>query len=345
MGFTVHRLILFLTVVVTGLFSYAAAASAQDAQVQDQTFALVDGPLRVRNVNPIVQLYGMPRPVGATVLQQGTEVTFNVEIANNFQSEGQRGTFVFLDGETYLASHRIRGALNDRWEWGAEIPYVAHTNGVLDGVVDEFHDLFGLPDGDRTLAPRGRLDYLVQSNGVVYADFSSSVHSLGDLRGFVGYQVFEQPGQAFALRGQIKIPTGKVEDLSGSEGTDVSVWGEYQYDFTTLPLDFTLTLSGGVSYLGEGELIPDAQESWLWFGHLGLQIPLHSRVEFHAQLDAHTDVLDTGNPLIAEGGLLGTLGGRIGITERLWLDLALIEDLENESASDVIFQILLGARF
>ncbi len=318
---------------------------ARQTQTQDEPYVLVDGPLRVRNVSPIVQLYGMPRMVGASVLDVGTEVTFNVEIANNFQSENRQGTFVFLDGETYMASHRIRGVLNERWEWGAEIPYVAHTGGSLDGLVDEFHELFGLPDGERSLAPRGRLDYLVRSNGVVYADFNDSVQSLGDVRGFLGYQLFEQPGQAFAVRGQIKIPTGRVEDLSGSEGTDISLWGEYQHDVVSFPLDFSLTLSGGISYLGEGELIPDEQVSWMWFGHLGVQIPLHPRVEFHAQLDAHTDVLETGNPLIADGGILGTLGGRIGITERMWLDLAIIEDLENQSASDVVFQILLGARF
>ena len=345
MGFTVHSLRLFLAFAAAVLFTPALADTAKPDQIQGGSFQLVEGPLRVRNVSPIVQLYGMARPVGATVLQQGTEVTFNVEIVNNFQSDERLGTFVFLDGESYVASHRMRGAFNDRWEWGLEIPYVAHTGGNLDGLVDEFHDLFGMPDGGRKLAPRGRLDYLVRSGGVVYADFNDSVQSLGDVRGFVGYQVFTQPRQAFAVRGQVKIPTGKVEDLSGSEGTDVSLWGEYQYDVASMPLDFSVTVSGGVSYLGEGELIPDEQETLLWFGHLGLQIPLHPRLEFHAQLDAHTDVLDTGNPLIAEGGVLGTLGGRIGLSEQLWLDLAVIEDLENESASDVVFQILLGARF
>jgi hypothetical protein len=352
MGLTAHGLRPALTLLLLSLCVYVGAEDADDSQADLQAVAQPGayhqgaGPLRVRNVSPIVQLYGMPRPVGAEVLPRGTtEVTFNLEIANNFQSDDRQGAFVFLDGETYVASHRIRGAFSERWEWGFEIPYVAHTGGALDGLVDEFHDLFGLSDGGRSLAPRGRLDYLVRADGVVYADFSDSVQSLGDVRGFVGYQVFKQPRQAFALRGQVKIPTGKVEDLSGSEGTDVSLWGEYQYDVLSSALDFTITVSGGISYLGEGELIPEEQASWLGFGHLGVQIPLHPRVEVHAQLDAHTDVLDTGNPLIADGGVMGTLGGRIGITKQMWLDLAVIEDLDNKSASDVVFQILLGARF
>lgn len=56
-------------------------------------------------------------------------------------------------------------------------------------------------------------------------------------------------------------------------------------------------------------------------------------------------MLDTGNPLIAEGGVLGTLGGRIGLANGSWLDVAIIEDLKNRSASDVVFQFLLGAEF
>jgi len=308
-------------------------------------FSYMHGPLRVRNVSPVVQLYGIPRTVGARTLRDTLEMTLNIEAANNFQSDRRADTFVFFDGESVLSSLRIRGGIGERWEWGAELPYIAHTGGAFDGVVDEFHELFGLPDGERSLAPRGRLDYLISSDGVVYADFSDSVTSYGDVRGFVGLQLMDKPGQAFALRSQVKFPTGKVEDLSGSEAMDVSLWGEYEIDLASAVLDVRLTLSGGVSYLGEGKLLPQDQVSWLGFGHVGLQIPLHPRIEFLAQLDAHTEVIENGNPLIADGGVLGTIGGRFGLTERLWLDLAIIEDLKNESASDVVFQILLGTHF
>lgn len=308
-------------------------------------FDLPGGPLRVRNLSPVLLLYGVPRMTGARVLRDMTEATLNIEVANNFQSEDRSGAFVFFDGESVVTSARLRGGFGERFEWGFEVPYVAHVGGNLDGLIDEFHELFGLPDGDRSLAPRGRLDYLVRVDGVDYADFNDSRQSFGDVRGFLGYQVFDRPTQAFALRGQIKAPTGQLKYLSGSEAVDVSVWGEYEWSGSWDSIDFVLTLAGGVSYLGEGDLAPEAQEDWLGFGHLGLKFPVHPRVDFIAQLDAHTDVLDTGNPLIAEGGILGTVGSRIGLTERLWLDLAIIEDLDNESASDVVFQILLGRRF
>ena len=317
------------------------AAFAQDGA----SYQLPDGPLRVRSLSPVVQLYGLPRMNGARVLRDNTEVTFNVEAANNFQSDNRLGTFAFFDGESMVSSLRVRGGWGNGLDWGVEIPYVVHTGGALDGVVDEFHEVFGLPDGERSLAPRGRLDYLIRSDGVVYADFDDSARSLGDVRAFLGYQIFDKPKHAFALRSQIKFPTGRVEDLSGSEAMDASLWGEYEYDVVSSILDFKLTLSSGVSYLGRGELIPQDQMSWLGFGHVGLHIPLHPRVEIIAQLDAHTKIFRTGNPLIGAGGILGTIGGRVGLTERLWMDLAIIEDLDSESASDVVFQFLFGTRF
>lgn len=321
------------------LFCLFAAASHAEVTLENAT-----GPLQVRNVSPIVQLYGLPRMVGAHTLEGDLEASFNFEAINNFQSDRQQGTFVFFDGETYVTSYRLRDDFAGSWEWALEIPWVVHTPGSLDGLVDEFHELFGLPDGERSLAPRGRLDYLVASDGVVYADFNDSQRDIGDVRAFIGHQLFDNELGALALRTQLKFPTGKVSDLTGSEGFDVAVWGEYEYAFPVGERQVRLTLAGGISHLGEGDLVPHAQETWAHFGHVGIQIPIYPRVEFHAQLDAHSAILNTGNPLIADGGILGTIGGRIGVTRTFWVDLAIIEDLANEAASDVVFQFLLGAR-
>ena len=298
----------------------------------------------MRNLSPVVQLYGMPRMLGARTIDGDFEASMNMEIANNFQSDLVDGKFGFFDGETYVTSYRFRDDIGERWEWGVEVPWVVHTPGSLDGLVDEFHELFGLPDGERSLAPRGRLDYYVGDNGLVYADFSDSRQSLGDVRGFLGLELMDNRMGALSVRTQVKFATGTVEDLSGSEGTDVSVWGEYEYAVPFNRGMMRLSVAGGITHLGEGELFPEHQETWMHFAHLGLQIPLGSRLEFHAQLDAHSRPLNTGNPLLADGGVLGTLGGRFGISDRLWVDLAIIEDLEAESASDVVFQILMGWR-
>ncbi|MFT7653271.1 MAG: hypothetical protein ACI9ON_000138 [Limisphaerales bacterium] len=333
MGFTVRQIF-----ILSCLLGFALPAFSE------VTLDGNGGPLRVRNVSPVIQLYGLPRPVGARIVTGDMEVSYNFEAVNNFQSDLQQGTFAFFDGETYINSYRIRNDFADKWEWGIELPWIVHTPGSLDGVVDEFHELFGLPDGERSLATRGRLDYYIASQGTVYADFNNSRREIGDLRASLGHQLFDNSAGALTLRTQAKFPTGEVSDLTGSGGLDLSMWGEYEYSFALRDRRIRLSVAGGISHLGEGDLIPEHQETWVHFGHVGIQIPLHRRVEFHFQVDAHSSVLNTGNPLIADGGVLGTLGGRVGVTERLWVDLAIIEDLNNEAAADVVFQILLGAR-
>jgi len=308
-------------------------------------YRLLDGPLRVRNLSPVLQIYGIPRSVGARVATGYSELTYNLEVSNNFQSDYRDGTFAFFDGETYTNSYRFRSGLRSNMEWGFEIPYVVHTNGSMDAIVDEFHELFGLPDGQRSIAPRNRLDYFIRSDGVVYADLSDSRKGLGDVRGYLGYQLFENENRAFALRSQLKLPTGDASKLTGSEAYDLAVWGEFEQTLWLRKMRMSLSVAGGVSYLGEGEIVPQAQENWVGFGHFGLQIPIGDRFVFHAQLDAHSTVIDTANPLLGEGGVIGTLGGRFGVTERYWVDLSLIEDLANESASDIVFQILIGTKF
>lgn len=309
-----------------------------------QSFALPEGPLGVRNVSPVVQLFGIPRMTGARLAGADWNLSLNAEIGNNFQGDRSDRAVAFFDGETYVNSFRLRRGFADHWEWGVEMPWVLHAPGSLDGLVDEFHELFGLPDGGRSLAPRGRLDYFVSGDEVVYADFNNSQKGLGDVRTFVGWSLIDQPDAALALRAMIKFPTGRVEDLTGSQGLDIAVWGEYERQLSVAGKPLRLSLGGGVVRLGEGELLPRQQERWAHFGHLGLQIPIHPRVVLNAQLDAHSRLMETGNRLLADGGVMGTVGGRIGLTERFWLDLAVIEDLEAESASDVVFQILLGAR-
>ena len=307
---------------------------------------LPDGPLRVRNVSPVVQLYGMPRMVGAKLADHRLEFSFNLEAANNFQSDLVDETWVFFDGESYVLSPRLRGRLGRNYDWSVEVPWVAHTPGTFDGVVDEFHETFGLPDGERFMAPRHRLDYHVRSEGVVYADFQDSQREMGDVRLTLGRAVFDDPGRGtLTVRAQLKLPTGDVDTLSGSGGLDSSVWGEYAYG---LPLNgrmLRLSVAGGISYLGEGELIPERQESWMHFGHVGIQYNARHWLQLHAQADAHSQVLETGNPLIADGGLLGTIGSRFAVSPNTWLDLAIVEDLLNESASDVVFQVMLATRF
>ena len=302
------------------------------------------GPLRVRNIFPVAQLYGLPRALGAEMFDEGTEITFNIEHSNNFSSEASGNTFAFFDGETSVLSYSLRHGLGDGLEWGIEVPFVVHAGGDLDAFIDEFHEVFGFKDGGRSLAPRGRLDYLVRHDGFVYADFQDSKKHFGDVRTWIGYRVFESQQRSLGLRAMVKLATGNVDSLSGSEGTDIAFWVEYVDREIFGASGVTVSVMAGVVALGEGELAPSAQKDFAGIGHLGLQYELKPWLELHAQLDTHSELLDTGVVQVAQAGVQGSLGARFRVTPNFWVDVGVMEDLRSQSSPDIVFQLALGAR-
>ena len=305
------------------------------------------GPLQVRNQMPVAQLYGLPRPLGADLSQPGTRVGLGLEITNNFSDKTSAADAVVHDGETYLTTLSVSRSLGAqrRFEVGVEVPYLHHTDGHLDGFIDGFHDVFGLPDAGRSDAPRNVLDYQVIVDGATYADFQRSKGHLGDVRAWFGYQALRSADSTLALRGMVKFPTGTVDSLTGSEGADFAIWAEYANSHLLRALRLEMSLMAGAVLLGDGDLAPSAQRDVAGFFHFGLQLPLGKRVRLHGQLDAHTELVDSAVKQIGGSALQGTLGGRIELSQRFWLDLGVVENLTTKSAPDVTFQIVLGGRF
>ena len=304
------------------------------------------GPLLVRNLGPVPQLYGLPRARGANLSAPGTRMHVNLEITNDFRDRARGDDAAVFDGESYLTTWSMSRAVGRqrRFEVGLEIPYIHHTGGHLDGFIDGFHDLFGFPDSGRSAVARGLLNYQVRVDGVTYADIQEGQGHVADLRAWLGYQAYRDQDTALALRGMIKLPTGSVASLSGSGGTDVAVWAEYANSRLLRALRLELSLMAGAVLLGDGDLAPGDQRDVAGIFHFGLQLPLGNRLRLHGQLDAHSELLDTAVPHIGGWALQGTLGGRIKLSQRFWLDLGVVENLTTKSAPDVTFQIMLGAR-
>lgn len=309
-----------------------------------QTALAADGPFRVRNLAPASHIFGLPRALGGEVLGEGSEITLNTEIANNFTSAISNSNFGFFDGETTTFSLGYRRALGDRFEWGVELPYVYHSGGFLDGAIDGFHDLFNMQDGGREKARRYKIDYAITYKGQEQVNFQDSQSGLGDIRANVGYQLFRDLDRGLALRGQIKAPTGDADDLTGSGAWDAAGWLELTDRRLMSRWGVELTLAGGLTYLGEGDIASDAQEDIAAFGHLGMGYRIGKRFSFRAQMDGHTKLIDTGVDQVAGAAVQGTLGGRWHVTNTVWSDFTIVEDLTGDSTSDVVFQILLGAR-
>ncbi len=298
-------------------------------------------PLPVRNLSPAAALYGVPRMVGTLPVRR-LEAALLLEHVNNFSGDSNDQMAIAYDGTTSITSLTLRGAFAGALEWGLEVPYVYHDGGFTDGLIDGFHELFGFPDAGRDDVPRDRLRYRLEYNGETLVDIDESVGHLGDVRGWLGVRVYQGRARQAVLRAMVKAPSGSLDTLSGSGGTDVAVWGEWVDDAILAGFGARLTAGAGILVPGDGDLPSPAQQNAVFTGHLGVQFPVTHWLTLRGQLDAHSEVLDTGLRQAADGAVQGTLGATVGIGSASWLDLGLSEDLTSASAPDVVFLVRFG---
>lgn len=326
-----HRAICTWVALVGGL-SQAPLALAAEA------------PLAVRNVAPTAQLYGLPRMLGAGLPHRGeTRLELGADLVSNFTAGSHGASAAFYDGETGVFSARLRHRF-DLWELGVEVPWVAHYGGEFDGFIDGFHRLFGFNEGGRDLAPRDQIDYFVQHDGEVAVDFQQPRSGLGDVRLMAGRQLYSGGVRALTVRSELKLATGEAENLTGSGGTDVSVWLEAADCGVLSSLRTTITAGVGVVRLGDGDVLTDQQQRIVPVGHVGLAYRYSDSLVLLAQVDSHSQLIDTDIDQIGGAAVQGTIGLRYRLESGFWLDLSLAEDLQARSAPDAVFQLSLGAR-
>jgi len=308
-------------------------------------FAADDSPLRIRNIAPASGIYGEPRALGGDVLASGYELTFDTEVANNFTSNASGSTLAFFDGETTYLTYGFRQAIAERFEWGIELPWVVQDGGYFDHSIQDFHSIFGFPNNGRREAKLNKIDYFVSDKNKVYVDFQDPKNGWGDARVSGGYQLIRTPERSLAVRALVKLPTGDVDKLTGSDGTDFATWVDYTDRDLLARWRVSLTAAVGVIVLGDGELLPQDQNRFAGWGHFGLSYPLADALTLKGQLDYHGQLIDTSVEQLGGAALQGAFGVSWQVTPRFWSDLAMVEDLTSGSTSDVMLQLLLGTKF
>ncbi len=332
---------------ITGILFLLSFAlpSICDAQ---PTFA---SPFLTRNMSPIIQIFGIPAARGGALTAVGrTASTLALETANNFTWDQKGEESVWFDGETSRATLFLSHGIAPRWEIGLEVPFISHNTGILDGFIENWHDIFGLPQNGRKEAPRGQIDYSYDREGSTSElSMTDTGTGIGDVTVHLGYQLIQSSPdnrRVLALRGGIKLPTGNSDRLRGSGATDLHL-GLALTDAQSLSsYNLTLFVSGGVLLLGEGDILPDQQRDMVGFGTLGFDWAPWRFVSLKLQVDGHSSfyrnsALDQLNSTSAQLAI----GGTLHLSEVDDVDLCVTEDIVVDSASDVVFHIAWNHRF
>jgi len=195
--------------------------------------------------NRVAWLAIFPEPLPDGEPRLGLEYTSQF-MRPSSEVSADRRTFARLDGEEWqLTADWARplgaGRLNLRMR------LVERSGGFTDGFIQDWHRLFDLQNGGRENAPKGRLTYHLERDGVVVADLQSAgVHLLDTDMAYVLPFGDDRSGGRFG--GSIQLPTGQRRNFSGSGGWDgllgVAGWrrhgswvvhGQAEYVFLQVP--------------------------------------------------------------------------------------------------------------
>ena len=289
----------------------------------------------LRHHNPFLQVYGLPVFQTAAVVSRGNFVVgMSMDVANDADDSESATEQLNIDGESYTVAFSLRRRVLDRLELGIDVPYVRHTGGSLDSVIKDWHDLFGLSNSRRD-GPEDQLRYSLVSDDTTLVSIDSSASGVGDVQLSAAI-----PFDKFTVRAAVKLATGDPDKLTGSGAADFSlgVYGSRVYTFR----DRDLSLSGfaGALALGDGEVLPELQRSFVPYGGLALRWQASRNFGLATQLSMQGSYFDTDFDDIGGNTFQLGFGADYRAGNFLWR-FAFAEDVAAGATADFAMQLSL----
>jgi hypothetical protein len=300
-------------------------------------------------MNPFALIHGLPVASSPHLLSPGeSALQLTGDVANNSIQSDSESERIRLDGETYrLALIWKRGIAAD-WQVGIELPFIAHTEGWMDGAIENWHDIFGLSNSARNNWSRNSLVYRYESADGERVQVNRSEGGVGDLVLSLSHAlVTDTDGETrLALHGSLKLPTGDADALLGSGAADLAFWlsGAEQRMFWRWPL--TIYGQAGLLVKGEADLLQELQRDRVYFATLGVGWRRSEWLDLKAQVDAHSSHYDSDLAQLGGPALMLTVGGSIysdGRARRI--DISIGENLTTDSVPDFMINLSYVWRF
>lgn len=297
----------------------------------------------VRTHNPFLQIYGVPVFQGAELHPPGRgEWQLTFDVANHADASSAGAESIALDGESYYLDFSYRRRLTGWLELGIDIPLVAHDDGVLDNLIEGWHDLWGMSNAKRT-GPPNRLDFTYVNPRVEPFEMTAGAAGIGDVRLSAAVPLplsILDPGQALTLRAGLKLPTGDAEELLGSGATDLSLAAYYSGSraFGVERLD--VSAHAGVLVTGDSDLFGPIQENTVPFGGFASDWRFSDNLRGMAAVYAQGEFVDSALDELGNSVQL-IVGGDYRFASGMSLSFGVVEELFSDATVDFAIQFSL----
>jgi hypothetical protein len=308
---------------------WAAAAGAQLAE-----------PVHVRNLNPLVSIFGLP---AWDTVPIGTKFGVTAEVANHYRFSLAGNERLMLDGETVRTNFAFTHGFASGWSLGVEVPYYRVSGGFLDDAIDSWHSAFGMPDGGRNARPENEFLFAFGEPLAPSFVLTEPQSGVGDTQ--VKFARLIGGDQGFVVQAAFKLPTGDETMLAGSGSSDWSVTL-----LRTRPLLARKRAAAyywGVGFLraGDPEVVDFDANTWVPTGIIGGSWQLLPEFGFKGQVDVHGAFYDSQLEEIGETAIQATFSAWRRMGQRGQIEFAVVEDLNVSTAPDVVLQVATAWQF
>jgi hypothetical protein len=173
-----------------------------------------------------------------------------------------------------------------------------------------------------------------ERDGVTLLRIDESTSGIGDIPVGVGYQLHATERSALAAWLTVKAPTGSADDLTGSGAVDVAATLAGQ---TQLHERWRVFGQVSVAWLGEGDLLPELQESFAWTLMGGLAWNAWRALDVTAQVEANSRLYGGIDSELDGDAIVLTLGGSWRTPGGWRYDVGVSEDLQAGASPDIVF--------
>ena len=290
--------------------------------------------LNTRDQNPMLQAYYLPA-MGYSA-QPGWQYTHSLFITNTYQNESIGAETLVIDVENYRYDFSIAYQQNN-WRLNTKIPLIFNQGGALDGLIEDWHDFFGLPEGGRKSNPDDQINIEYINNGQTIFLQNNADNDIGDIEVSLSYRIAGEGKKSTEVSLGIELPTGSEDTNSGNAATDIALWLSHQRAMTELTNLYGLI---GYSRLGKGGQLSEQLTSGTWVVQLGTEFGFNQNIIGILQFDMHSALIK-GSALKAFGNSLQVQVGLQfrNLIENHNLDLFFSEDILAGSAPDITFGV------
>jgi len=293
-------------------------------------------PLPTVNQNPLLQSFGLPAAASSQPLASGKwALQLRLDQSNTLNVESKTAEKLLIDSESSQQTLQIAYGLNSTWNLSANLAYLNVNAGQLDPFIDDFHNLFGFPQGARPFYPNHQLHLMYEKEGLEQFNINRSQSGLLALRLGATLQMPSQPQQQSSLRFTLQLPNKQKQALLNASSSLSTQWNQHNQWLERWSTDHSL----GLLWQQPSGLLAEQQNRWLLLGSLGLSYRHSNLLEFTLQLDGHSAPFKQTQLIFLGSSVQLAIGGTLHFTPRRGLNIAVAEDIQVGASPDVNFHL------